>query len=78
MKYRIMIEIEADDNTVEEMSRKIEAAAYGNGTAYADSLIGFSIKTEILPEKVPGELQVPSFLVNRPFAGRREVSFNGI
>ena len=67
MKYRIMIEIESDDNTIEEMSRKIEAAAYGNGTAYADLLSGFSIKTEIVPEKTSGELKVPSFLIDRPF-----------
>lgn len=78
MKYRIMIEIEADEQTLEEMSRKIEAAAYGHGTAYADALCGFSIRKEILPEKVPGELKVPSFLVNRPFAEHREVSVNGI
>lgn len=72
MKYRIMIEIESDDNTIEEMSRKIEAAAYGNGTAYADLLSGFSIKTEILPEKTSGELKVPSFLIDRPFDCRRK------
>ena len=78
MKQRITIEIEADEQTLEEMSRKIEAAAYGQGTAYADALCGFGIRKEILPEKVPGELKVPSFLVSRPFAERREVYVNGI
>lgn len=71
MKQRIMIEIEADEQTLEEMSRKIEAAAYGHGTAYADALYGFCIRKETLPEKIHGELKVPSFLMERPFDCRR-------
>ena len=72
MRQRITIEIEADENTLDEARRKIEAVSHGLFAAYADEMREFCINKEILPEKVPGELQVPSFLMQRPYDCRRK------
>lgn len=65
MRRRITIEIEAQECTVEEMTQNIEATALGQIAGHQMS--GFSVRREDLPERIFPELQVPSFLVNRPF-----------
>lgn len=65
MRRRITIEIEAQECTVEEMTQNIEATALGQIAGHQMS--GFSVRREDLPEKISRELQIPSFLVNRPF-----------
>lgn len=65
MRRRITIEIEAQDCAVEEITQNIEATALGQIAGH--QLSGFSVRREDLPERISPELQVPSFLVNRPF-----------
>lgn len=70
MRQRITIEIEADERVVDEVTMNIEASALGQIGAH--ELAGYGIHKEILPERNFGGLQIPSFLVDRPFAKRRE------
>lgn len=65
MRRRITIEIEAQECVVEKITLDIEGTALGQ--AAANRLSGFSVRREDIPERIFPELQVPSFLVNRPF-----------
>lgn len=76
MRQRIMIEVEADERVADEVVRNIEATALGQFGAH--ELGSYGMHKEILPEKNSGGLQMPSFLVNRPFAKREEVAAHGI
>lgn len=70
MKQRITIEIEADERVADEVVVNIEATAIGQFGSH--ELAGYGIHKEILPERNSGglQVQVPEFLVNRPFAGQ--------
>ena len=70
MKQRIMIEIEADECVADEVVKNIEATALGQIAAH--ELGGYGIHKEILTEKISGELNVPSFLMQRPYDCRRK------
>lgn len=65
MRRRITIEIETQECAVEEITQNIEAFALKQ--IAANQMTGFELRREDLPEKISRELQVPSFLVNRPF-----------
>lgn len=74
MRQRITIEIEADERVADEVVVNIEATAIGQFGSH--ELAGYGIHKEILQERNSGGLQVPEFLVNRPFA-RQEGAVSG-
>lgn len=73
MRQGIIIEVEADERVADEVVKNIEATALGQFGAH--ELDRYEMHKEIMPKKISSGIQVPSFLVDRPFAryGRGDV-----
>lgn len=74
MRRKITIEFETDEQTANEVAMNIEATVLGQFGAH--TLNEFIFHKEDFPECCGAVLQVPDFLVNRPFG--KKVAADGL
>ena len=63
MRQRIVVELEGEEPPLEDISNLVRGTVIRTVLNYSVSEIrDFSIRREIIPEEVDGEIQVPEFI----------------